>query len=143
MELWGRMTDIFTKQERSRIMSLIKSRDTAFEVKFRKLLSNRLYPAGFRYRKHSKNIIGKPDIAFAKKKVAIFLDSDFWHGHKIASHLKHPYWKKKIARNVKRDKFVNKTLRREGWKVIRFRERDIRAKSHVLVEKVFKEVSTV
>jgi DNA mismatch endonuclease (patch repair protein) len=137
------MTDFFTKSERSRIMSSIKSCNTAFELGFMKLLSRRLYPAGFRYRKHPKNIIGKPDIVFIKHKIAVFLDSDFWHGNKYPCEydFKRAYWHEKIARNVKRDKFVNKSLRNDGWKVLRLREKDIRKNPTKLTEKVMKEVS--
>lgn len=137
------MTDVFTKSERSRIMSSIKSNNTAFELGFMKLLSQKLYPAGFRYRKHSKNIIGKPDIVFIKQKVAVFLDSDFWHGNKYPCEypIKQTYWQEKIARNVERDKFVNKMLRKDGWKVLRFREKDIRKNPAKLTERVIKEIS--
>lgn len=120
------MGDILSKKERSRLMSLIKSRDTAFELKFLDLLSAALYPKGYRYRKHYRGVEGKPDIAFVKQKVAVFLDSDFWHGrnHSRLPKLK-SFWRKKIERNMERDRQVNRSLRRKGWIVLRFGAKDV------------------
>lgn len=119
----ARSKDVFSKKERSRIMSSIKSRDTKFELAFLKILSASVYPKGYRYRKHYAGAIGKPDVAFVERKIAIFLDSDFWHGRnlrKLAKKLKNDFWRKKIRRNVARDREVNRSLRRQGWRVMRF-----------------------
>jgi len=123
------MPDVFSKKERSRVMSLIKSKNTAFELAFLKLLSAKLYPKGYRYRKHYKRIIGNPDIVFVKQKIAIFLDSDFWHGRNFAKlrlRLKGGYWLNKIIRNRERDKKVNRALKRMGWRVLRFGEIELK-----------------
>lgn len=123
------MPDIFSRKERSRIMSLIKGRNTAFELRFLKLLSAELYPRGYRYRKHSTIIPGKPDVVFIKQKIAVFLDSDFWHGHdfkNLRPQLRSKFWLDKITRNIERDKKVNKILRRAGWTVMRFGEKEIK-----------------
>ena len=74
-------------------------------------------------------IIGKPDIVFRRKKIAIFIDSDFWHGHPrrcIMPKSNIDYWENKISGNRKRDKIVNRELKRQGWKVIRLWEYDIK-----------------
>ncbi len=113
------------KQLTSSIMSKIKSRDTKPEILFRKLL----WRQGVRYKLNNK-VFGKPDIAFKKFKIAIFIDGDFWHGNnwkirKLASfddELKtyNKFWKSKILRNINRDRSVNMTLKANGWIVLRF-----------------------
>ena len=93
------MTDVFSKNERSRIMSLIRSKNTKPELLFFKLLSSTLYPQGFRYRKHYNKLPGNPDIVFIKRKIAIFIDGDFWHGYKFKvqkQRLPETYWIDKI-----------------------------------------------
>lgn len=80
---------------------------------------------------HVKGIIGKPDVVFRRKKVVVFIDSDFWHGHPkrfIMPATNYEYWSNKIARNKKRDKEVTKKLRSQGWKVIRIWEYDVNHK---------------
>ena len=114
----------------SKIMSAVKSKDTKPE----KILAKALWEKGLRYRKHYK-IDGKPDLVFIKKRLAIFVDGDFWHGNnwKIRGlkNLKHElegyseYWREKIVNNIKRDKNVNAKLKKEGWRVLRFWESDI------------------
>ena len=102
-------------------MSAIRSKDTEIELILRKELHRR----GFRYRIHYSAAHGKPDIAFPKAKIAIFCDSEFWHGYqweekkrKIGSNRE--YWIPKIERNIQRDKEVTSLLRNEGWLVLRF-----------------------
>lgn len=113
---------------RSENMSRIRSKDTSIELIVRK----KLWSLGFRYRKNYKKIIGCPDICFVSKKVAVFLDSEFWHGKTYQETGKLPstnteYWKNKIEKNILRDKKVNKELEQNGWTVIRLWEKDIRA----------------
>jgi len=74
-------------------------------------------------------ITGKPDIVFRRKKVAVFIDSDFWHGHPercIMPKTNPEYWSQKISGNRKRDEQVNKVLSDNGWTVIRLWEYDIK-----------------
>ncbi|MDP2967268.1 MAG: very short patch repair endonuclease [bacterium] len=110
-------------------MSRIKSRDTGLETFFLKLLSSKLYPKGYRYRKHYNRLPGKPDIIFSKQKIAVFIDGDFWHGYnleKFGKKVPRKYWLPKIKRNIQRDKEVNSTLRKLKWRVLRFWEHEIR-----------------
>jgi DNA mismatch endonuclease (patch repair protein) len=89
-----------------------------------------------RYRINYKKLPGKPDIVFTKKKIAIFCDGDFWHGHNWAlrglSSLEDElngyseFWRQKILRNIKRDNEINKDLTSRGWTVIRIWESDIK-----------------
>ncbi len=118
-------------------MRAIKSQDTSIEHMLRKAL----WKEEIRYRKNMTSIIGKPDIAITKYKIAIFCDSDFWHGynwensrHKIKSNL--DYWIPKIERNMRRDEEVNELLKNAGWTLIRFWEHDIRKSLKACVEEV-------
>ena len=102
-------------------MSRIHSKDTKIEVELRKELWSR----GLRYRKNVKSIPGKPDIAFIGKKVAVFCDSEFWHGYdwehrKIDIKTHRDFWIPKIERNIERDLEVNRVLEEQGWVVLRF-----------------------
>ena len=133
------MSDIFSKRKRSKIMSSIKSRNTHFETSFFKILSAQIYPKGYRYRKHYSKIIGKPDVAFVKQKIAIFLDSDFWHGRnflKLKPQLRTKFWLDKITQNMHRDKKVNRTLRKTGWRVMRFGEAELKKNPHAAVKQI-------
>jgi DNA mismatch endonuclease (patch repair protein) len=112
------MTDHLTKKERSWNMSLIRSRDTSPEKIVRKVLTN----LGVRYRLHSKQLPGKPDIVIKRDKLAIFINGCFWHQHKGCKRKTMPkgnrnYWKKKLERNVAKQKADIKALRKDGWKV--------------------------
>ena len=107
-------------------MRQIKNKDSAIELALRKELWNR----GLHYRKNVKSVYGKPDIAFIGKKIAVFCDSEFWHGYdwenrKNSIQTNRDYWIPKIERNMKRDREVNEKLRSEGWTVIRFWGKEI------------------
>lgn len=119
--------DNLTKEQRRKNMQHIRSKDTLPERKIMKELRRRkIY-----FAHHVKGIIGKPDVVFRRKKVVVFIDSDFWHGHPkrfIMPATNYEYWSNKIARNKKRDKEVTKKLRSQGWKVIRIWEYDVNHK---------------
>ncbi|MCX5657974.1 MAG: DNA mismatch endonuclease Vsr [Candidatus Omnitrophica bacterium] len=111
--------DKISKQQRSWNMSRIKSKDTAPELRVRKIL----HKAGYRYRLYSKNLPGKPDIVFNKFQTAVFIHGCFWHHHKGCKGAYFPksnikYWLPKIRRNIQRDKIIVKQLSKEGWRVI-------------------------
>lgn len=111
---------------RSENMSRIRSIETSIEIKLRKALWER----GYRYRKNCKGIFGKPDICFLGKKIAIFCDSEFWHGKyllesKYIPKTNQEYWIPKIERNIERDKEVAVALEKEGWIVLRFWQKEI------------------
>ena len=116
-----------TTKKRSNIMKKIKGRDTTPELIFRKAL----WGKGYRYRKNVSNLPGKPDIVFTKKKVAIFIDGEFWHGYnwedkkkKISNNKE--YWIKKIEKNIERDKKNVEKLQRMGFYVLRFWEHEVK-----------------
>ncbi len=118
--------DNLTPAQRKKNMQRIRSKDTKPEIRFCKAL----WARGIRYRKNVKDVIGKPDVCIKSKKIAIFIDSEFWHG-KMYLEGKVPksnqdYWIPKLERNIQRDKEVNKTLKLQGWKIFRFWEKDIK-----------------
>lgn len=111
-------------ETRHRVMASIRKTDTRPELAFRAALRE----AGLTgYRKHAKNLIGRPDVAFTRWRVAIFVDGVWWHGHpdyfKFGS--RGPYWDKKIAGNIARDKTVTQHLTEGGWLVLRFWDMEV------------------
>lgn len=134
--------DKITKEQRSKNMQAIKSKGSKIEI----ALGKALWAKGFRYRKNNNKIFGKPDITFAKLKIAIFVDSEFWHGkdwlkrkHDIKSNIS--FWQNKIERNILRDKEVNKRLKKDGWKVIRFWGHQIQKNLNNCVDKVINSIN--
>lgn len=119
--------DDLTPEQRKKNMRAIRSKDTTIELALRKALWQR----GIRYRKNYKGLIGKPDIVITKYRIAVFCDSDFWHGYdwenrKSRIKSNQNYWIPKIERNMKRDREVTATLVEQGWIVLRFWEHTIR-----------------
>ncbi len=109
-------------------MSRIKGKDTSIEIALRKALWNK----GYRYRKNYKGLPGTPDIAITKYRIAVFCDSEFFHGKdwdvlktKLEKGKNAGYWTSKIQRNIERDEVKNKKLRFEEWTVIHFWGKDI------------------
>ena len=116
-----------TPEQISFNMQRIKCKDTSIEIALRKLL----WKNGYRYRKNVKKILGCPDIAFISHKIAIFCDSEFWHGYNWEERKKdfksnRDFWIPKIEKNMTRDKFVNDELKKQGWIVLRFSEKEIK-----------------
>lgn len=135
------MTDVLTKKQRSYNMSQIKGKNTKPEVSLRKLL----FVNGIRgYRTHYK-LIGKPDIVFPKEKIAIFIDGCFWHKCPkcfVEPETRKKFWMEKIGGNTKRDKEVNKVLRNDGWKILRFWEHEVRKFPNKIVSKIINELGS-
>jgi len=104
-------------------MQAVKNKDSEIEL----LLRKELWRRGLRYRKNVKTVFGHPDIAFIGKKIAVFCDSEFFHGKDwdvLEARMKKgnngSFWIAKISRNMERDNDVNKKLRSEEWTVLRF-----------------------
>ena len=121
--------DNLTPEQRKKNMQNIRSKDTSIE----KILRKALWEKGYRYRKNCKKLPGKPDIAITKYKIAIFCDSEFFHGKdweilkpRLEKGNNSDYWMRKISRNRERDDEVNKQLLFQGWTVIRFWGNDIK-----------------
>ena|SRR3990172_9988785 len=117
--------DIFSKRERSAIMSRVRNSGTNIEIRLLECVRP-LWKVE-RYRRNAKNVPGKPDIVFPRSKIAVFADGDFWHGRNYEKERERykKFWQKKIARNIERDTEVNKKLRKGGWKVLRFWKTEI------------------
>lgn len=122
-------TDTVSAKKRSEIMRAVKgrgNRDTELVV-VRILRQNKI--TGWR---RSQRVFGKPDFIFPKRKLALFVDGCFWHG--CSKHCRMPkgnrtYWKQKIASNKVRDRLVTRTLRCQGWRVLRIWEHELNHKS--------------
>lgn len=115
-----------TKEQITYNMQRVKNKDSDIEV----LLRKELWSRGIRYRKNVNRIYGKPDILFISKKIAVFCDSEFWHGYNWEERKKdfkshQEFWIPKIERNMERDVEVTTKLESEGWTVIRFWGREI------------------
>ena len=138
--------DRLTKEQRHKNMKNIKNKDTTIEVTLRKAL----WEKGFRYRKNDKKLPGKPDIVLSKYKIAIFCDSEFFHGKdweilkpKLEKGKNPDYWIPKIERNMQRDREKDQALLFAGWTVIHFWGKDILKKTdeciRVIEEAIFSE----
>lgn len=115
-------------------MSRIKGKDTGLEVRIRSELHRR----GLRFRKHVKELPGRPDIVFSRARVAVFIDGDFWHGYRFPAweDKVSDFWKKKINKNRERDKKNHQKLRKMGWKVIRLWQHEIKRDFEGSIEKI-------
>jgi len=133
------LADVLTPEQRKKNMKNIRSKDTSIELRLRKALWNK----GYRYRKNYKKIPGTPDIAITKYKIAVFCDSEFFHGkdwQTLKQHLvnadRGEFWINKIQMNIERDERVNQELTRMGWKVIRFWGKDIKQSTDICVSAI-------
>ena len=129
--------DKLTKEQRRKNMQAVKSKGSKIE----KTLASALWSRGFRYRKNDKTVFGKPDFTFKKLKLAIFVDSEFWHGKdwdiKKEEHKSNrEFWINKIERNIARDVEVNEELTKQGWVVLRFWGKEIIKNLASCVEKI-------
>ena len=124
-------------------MKQVHNKDSKIELMLRK----ELWKRGLRYRKNVNRITGHPDIAFVGKKIAVFCDSEFWHGYnweerKNDFKSNRDFWLPKIERNMARDQEVTDMLEAEGWIVLRFWGKEIKKDTGGcadVIEKVWKE----
>lgn len=129
-----------TSEQISYNMQRVRNKDSEIEIALRYELWHR----GIRYRKNVKSVFGKPDIAFIGLKIAVFCDSEFWHGYDwenkkkdIKSHRE--FWIPKIERNIQRDREVNEKLKADGWTVIRFWGKEIKNNLQGCVDTIERE----
>ena len=113
--------DRHTPEQRRKNMQAVKNKNSKIEI----LLRTELWKRGLRYHKNCTDIFGKPDIVFKGKKIAVFCDSEFWHGYNWEERKKdfkshQEFWIPKIERNMQRDIEVTQKLESEGWTVLRF-----------------------
>ena len=113
------MTDVFSKEKRSWIMSRVRGRNTKPEI----LVRSVLHRMGFRFRIHRRDLPGSPDIVLPRHGKVIFVHGCFWHGHRQCARSKRPstnkaFWEKKLNNNIERDKRFRKELQQMGWGVL-------------------------
>lgn len=132
----GHMTDKVSQKQRSRMMAAVHGSDTLPEIYVRK----RLFAAGFRYRLHAKELVGKPDIVLPRFCTVVFVHGCFWHGHSCprgkrpASNVE--FWNAKIDGNVRRDRCNRITLRTTGWSVVVIWECHIERATNALLRRL-------
>ena len=133
------MADNLTKAQRRKNMQRIRSKGTLPE----KLLARELRKRKVYFSQHSSSLSGKPDFIFRKKNLLVFIDSCFWH--KCPQHYIKPksnlgYWLPKIKRNVRRDKTVNRELKKLGWRVLRIWEHELKKNQERCVNRILKKL---
>lgn len=133
--------DRHTPEQRSKNMRAIKSKGTKYEVR----LAKALWHLGYRYRKNDRTVFGTPDLTFKKLKIAIFVDSEFFHGKDWATQKDRiksntDCWQEKIERNMERDKEVNQYLSSDNCTVLRFWSSEIKNSLYGCMEKVVTEI---
>ena len=131
------MSDIFTSEKRSVVMKAVKSRNTkTTELKMIEIFKD-LHIIGWR---RTYPLIGKPDFVFPKKRIVIFVDGCFWHGHdcrNVTPSDNAEFWEAKRLYNKKHDEEVTQTLVQKNWTVIRIWECDLKKKNReLLLEKI-------
>ena len=130
--------DVLTPEQRRRNMQAIKNKNTKIEI----ILAKAMWQAGIRYRKNDKSVKGTPDFVMKGLKIAIFCDSEFFHGkdwdtQKARIGTNREFWIKKIEANINHDKVVNEELTAAGWSVIRFWGKDIKKDVQSCVEQIY------
>ena len=133
------VTDRITIRQRSRNMSKIKSKNTKLEM----IVREYLFSHGLRYRIHYK-VQGRPDIAFPKYKIAIFINGCFWHQHgcrlSVIPKTRTDFWQKKLSANRERDLKVQGFLTSEDWVVITLWECDLTTSTTLTLENLGKKI---
>lgn len=138
------MSDVFTPEKRSEVMSRIRSKDTKIENIVRKWL----FAHGFRYRKNDVRLPGKPDILLPKYRTVIFVHGCFWHGHEGCKYFVIPktrtdFWLNKIKGNIERDKKNISCLKQNGWNVIVIWECELRSNPEKRLEELKEELISI
>jgi len=133
--------DKHTPEQRRRNMQAVKNKDSKIEVTLRKAI----YHKGYRYRKNWRKVFGNPDIVFTKEKIAVFCDSEFWHGYDWENRKKdfksrQDFWIPKIERNMERDKEVTAHLQSEGYVVLRYWGKRIKKELDSIINEIEREI---
>jgi len=135
------MVDNLTPEQRRLTMSRIKGRNTKLELLVRKELHRR----GYRFRVNAAWLPGKPDIAFTRIQLAVFLDGVFWHGWKFDQWCEKlaPYWRDKIGGNIARDRRHIARLRHAGWSVLRIWEHNVKKDLQCCIERIERKIASL
>jgi DNA mismatch endonuclease, patch repair protein len=131
------MVDHLSREGRSRVMAAIRAKNTKPELALRQALRQ---AGAVGYRVHLRTLPGRPDIAYTRWRVAVFVDGVFWHGH--PDHFKpetaSPYWRDKIARNRERDRMADTALKAAGWTVVRMWDLEVKGQPEAAAERVIR-----
>lgn len=133
--------DNLTKEQRRKNMQNIRSVGTLPE----RIIMSELKRKKIYFARNVSGIVGKPDIVFRRKRVVVFIDSDFWHGNPKrfqAPQTNESYWQEKIKRNKERDRDVNRILRMQGWAVLRFWAHDVVHNKEKVINKIISRLET-
>ncbi|MBK6354904.1 MAG: DNA mismatch endonuclease Vsr [Saprospiraceae bacterium] len=136
--------DKLTAEQRKKNMQAVKASGSKIET----ALAKALFAKGLRYRKNDRTVFGRPDLTFKKHKLAVFVDSEFWHGkdwenRKYDHKSNTEFWLSKIERNIERDKEVNEQLLADGWKVLRFWGDEINKNLNNCINKIQKIINEI
>ena len=133
--------DNLTARQRSLCMSRVRNRDTDLES----LVRSALFKRGWRFQKHVSSLPGTPDIVFVRQHLVVFVDGDFWHGYRfpIWKETLSPFWVEKIQKNRNRDRKNFSKLRRQGWRVVRIWQHEIKRNLNGIIERLEKLLSIV
>ena len=126
--------DHLSPEQRSQAMSRVRRRDTSAELTLR----SALWRANVRgWRCDVGSLPGRPDLAWGRWRVAVFIDGRLWHGHpsRYPARL-NAAWREKIARNIERDRRADRSLAKAGWSVLRFWDHDVARNPHGCVEQI-------
>ncbi|OGH75106.1 MAG: hypothetical protein A3F22_01645 [Candidatus Magasanikbacteria bacterium RIFCSPHIGHO2_12_FULL_41_16] len=131
------MSDVFSKEKRSEIMSRIRAKNTGIEkTVFSYLRKRKVY-----FCKHYDRIPGKPDIALPSEKKAVFINGDFWHGYRFGTwkqRIPKKYWRDKIESNIARDKKRYAAMKKRGWKILKVWGHDVMKRPEEACKKIEK-----
>ncbi|KAB8126057.1 very short patch repair endonuclease [Gracilibacillus oryzae] len=130
------MADVMTKEQRSQNMKAIKS-----VSKLESLVTKALWNKGYRFRRNTKTMFGKPDVSIKKYKVVVFIDSCFWHQCPLHANMPKTntdFWRKKLERNKERDKEVDEYYINKGWNILRIWEHEVKSD----LDKVIEDISS-
>ncbi len=126
------MTDVFSRRKRSEVMARVRGRgNKRTELALRDLLRERGVTG---WRRHLA-LTGRPDFAFPGRRVAVFVDGCFWHRCRACRGIpssNRAFWEVKLSANERRDRAVTRALRREGWRVLRIWEHELRQPARVM-----------
>ena len=128
------MSDVFSREKRSEVMKSVKSRNTkTTELKLISIFKE-LHIIGWR---RTYPLIGKPDFVFTKKRIVVFVDGCFWHGHNcrnVTPSANAEFWNAKREYNKRHDTVVTETLQNKNWTVIRIWECELKKKNEALLK---------
>jgi DNA mismatch endonuclease (patch repair protein) len=133
------MADTLNPEQRRRCMQRVRTAGTNIE----RAIGVALHARGYRYRKNVRGLPGSPDLVFVSRRVAVFIDGDFWHGFRFPAWRAQlaPFWQEKIEGNRRRDARNFRVLRRRGWIVIRVWQHEVERDFARVMQRIVAQLS--